>query len=83
MQQQWHLSRRVHHRIRGPVSFDATPEFEFVWPYPLAFAGLPLDFRGFMNIVMPKGTDGFGNHTYTEILAPPQLQLDIGKMIWN
>jgi hypothetical protein len=39
----------------GPVDFDPTPEFEFVWLYPLAFTNLPLDFRGFMNIVMPKG----------------------------
>jgi hypothetical protein len=36
-----------------------------------------------MNIVLPKGTDGFGSHTYTEILARPQLQLDLGKMIYN
>ena len=32
---------------------------------------------------MPKGQNGFGNNTYTEILARPQLQLDIGKMIFN
>jgi nucleoside-specific outer membrane channel protein Tsx len=67
----------------GPVSFDPTPEFEFVWLFPLASTGLPLDFRGFMNIVLPKGKDGFGNHTYTEILARPQLQLDVGKMLFN
>jgi hypothetical protein len=67
----------------GPIDFDPAPEFEFVWLYPLAFTGLPLDFRGFMNIVLPKGTDGFGGHTYTEILARPQLQLDIGKMLYN
>jgi nucleoside-specific outer membrane channel protein Tsx len=65
------------------VSFAATPEFEFVWLYPLTFTNLPLDFRGFMNIVMPKGQDGFGGNTYTEILARPQLQLDIGKMLFN
>jgi nucleoside-specific outer membrane channel protein Tsx len=67
----------------GAVSFDATPEFEIVWLYPLAFTGLPLDFRGFMNIVMPKGKDGFGGDTFTEVLARPQLQLDVGKMIFN
>jgi len=65
------------------VSFDVTPEFEFVWLYPLTFTGLPLDFRGFMNIVMPKGQDGFGANTYTEILARPQLQLDIGSLMYN
>jgi hypothetical protein len=67
----------------GPVDFDPAPEFEFVWLYPLSFTGLPLDFRGFMNVVLPKGTDGFGGHTYTEILARPQLQLDLGKMLLN
>jgi nucleoside-specific outer membrane channel protein Tsx len=65
------------------VNFSATPEFEFVWLYPLAFTGLPLDFRGFMNIVLPKGKDGFDGNTYTEILARPQLQLDIGSMLFH
>jgi hypothetical protein len=67
----------------GPVSFDATGEFEFVWLYPLAFTGLPLDFRGFMNVILPKGKDGFGGHTYTEILAYPRLNLDLGKMVFG
>jgi hypothetical protein len=67
----------------GPVSFDPSAEFEFVWLYPLSFTGLPLDFRGFMNVVLPKGKDGFGNHTYTEILARPQVQLDLGKILYG
>jgi nucleoside-specific outer membrane channel protein Tsx len=67
----------------GPVNFDPTPEFEFVWLYPLAFTGLPMDFRGFMNVVLPKGKDGFGDNTYTEILARPQIQLDIGSMLFH
>jgi len=67
----------------GPVDFDPAAEFELVWLYPLDFTGLPLDFRGFANFVMPKGKDGFGGKTVTEILARPQLQLDIGKMMYN
>jgi nucleoside-specific outer membrane channel protein Tsx len=67
----------------GPVNFHATPEFEFVWLYPLGFTGLPLDFRGFMNIVMPKGKDGFGGKTATEVLAFPRLNLDLGKMLFG
>jgi nucleoside-specific outer membrane channel protein Tsx len=67
----------------GPISFDPTPEFEFVWLFPMTFTGLPLDFRGFTNIVLPKGTDGFGAHTYTEILARPQLQLDLGTLLYH
>ncbi len=49
----------------------------------MSWTGLPLDFRGFMNIVGAKGQDGFGNNTYTEILARPQFQLDLGKMLFN
>jgi hypothetical protein len=67
----------------GPVSFNPAPEFEVVWLYPLAFTGLPMDFRGFLNAVGPKGIDGFGDHTYWEILARPQINLDIGKMLFN
>ncbi len=65
------------------VNFEATPEFEIVWLYPLAFTGLPLDFRGFANFVLPKGKDGFGQKTTTEILARPQLQLDIGSLLYH
>jgi hypothetical protein len=67
----------------GPVSFNPAAEVEFVWLYPLSFTHLPMDFRGFMNVVGPKGTDGFGSHTYTEILARPQLQLDVGKLLYD
>jgi nucleoside-specific outer membrane channel protein Tsx len=68
----------------GPVNFTATPEFEFVWLYDLkGMTGLPLTFKGFMNIVLPKGKDGFGGNTYTEILARPTLSLDIGTMMFN
>jgi nucleoside-specific outer membrane channel protein Tsx len=67
----------------GPVNFATTAEFEIVWLIPLSFTGLPLDFRGFTNIVLPKGKDGFGNQTAVEVLARPQINLDIGKMIMN
>jgi nucleoside-specific outer membrane channel protein Tsx len=67
----------------GPVSFDPAAEFELVWLYPLAFTGLPMDFQGFANFVLPKGKDGFGVQTSTEILTRPQLQLDIGNMLYN
>jgi hypothetical protein len=68
----------------GPVSFNATAEFEFVWLYSLkSITGLPLDFKGFMNVVLPKGKDGFGAQTKTEVLAVPRLSLDIGSMMFN
>jgi nucleoside-specific outer membrane channel protein Tsx len=80
-----HVSKEWNHNgiVGKAVSFDATPEFEFVWLFPMSFTGLPMDFRGFMNVVMPKGKDGFGGNTYIEILARPQIQLDIGKMLFN
>jgi nucleoside-specific outer membrane channel protein Tsx len=65
----------------GPVSFDPAAEFEFVWLYHMSWTGLPLDFAGFMNVVLPKGKDGFGAQTKTEVLARPKLSLDVGKMI--
>jgi nucleoside-specific outer membrane channel protein Tsx len=67
----------------GPVNFATTAEFEVVWLYPMAWTGLPLDFRGFTNIVAPKGKDGFGNQTATEVLARPQINLDIGQMMFG
>ena len=70
--------------VGGPVSFAPAPEVEFVWLYSLkGLVGLPLDFKGFMNVVGQKGTDGFGNPTYTEILARPELSLDVGSMAFN
>jgi nucleoside-specific outer membrane channel protein Tsx len=66
----------------GPVNFHVTPEFEFVWLYSLkGLTGLPLDFKGFLNIVLPKGKTGFGGETVTEILAVPALSLDIGDLL--
>jgi len=68
----------------GAVSFHPTPELEFVWLYNLkALTSLPLDFKGFVNVVAPKGNDGFGGKTVTEILAVPRLSLDLGSMIFG
>jgi hypothetical protein len=68
----------------GAVNFDPAPEFEFVWLYSLkGLTGLPMDFKGFMNVVLPKGKTGFGGNTYTEILARPTLSLDIGSLMFN
>ena len=68
----------------GPVSFHPTPEFELVWLYNLKdMVGLPLAFKGFMNIVLPKGNDGFGGKTVTEVLTRPELSLDLGTMLFN
>jgi len=50
---------------------------------PLDFVGIPLSFSGFTNVVMPKGRDGFGNNTHTEILSSNRLTLDLGKIAFN
>jgi hypothetical protein len=63
----------------GDVSFKVTPEFEIVYLQPLKFTGLPLTFNGFANVVLPKGIDGFGNHTRTEFLTENRLTLDAGS----
>lgn len=69
--------------VSKAVSFSPTFELEIVWMQPLAFTGLPLKFDGFFNVVAPKGKDGFGNQTATEILTQPRLVLDAGKLIMN
>jgi len=80
-----HVSKEWNHNgfAGKAVNFDATPEFEFVWLFPMTFTGLPMDFRGFANIVLPKGKDGFGNKTVYEFLSRPQIQLDIGKLMFG
>ena len=67
--------------LRSDVSFDPTFEMEIVWMQPLSFTGLPLRFDGFFNLVAPKGKDGFGGQTATEILTQPRLVLDAGQLI--
>lgn len=80
-----HLSKEWNYNgiVGKAVDFDPTPEFEAVWLVPLSFTGLPLDFRGFANLVMPKGKDGFKSQTVVEILAQPKLSLDLGKMLFG
>ena len=69
----------------GPVSFNPAPEFEFVWLYSLkGLTGLPLDFKGFMNIVTPKGKTGFGGHDLHRSPRPcRRLSLDVGSMVFH
>jgi len=65
------------------VSFRPTAVFETQYMQPLTFTGLPLRFGGFTNVVLPKGADGFGNQTKTEVLSDNRLTLDIGKLAAN
>lgn len=65
------------------VSFNPTVVFEAQYMQPLGFTGLPLRFSGFTNVVLPKGNDGFGTPTKTELLTDNRLTLDVGKLAAN
>ncbi len=65
------------------VEFKGTLEFEMQYMQPLAFTGLPLRVSGFTNVVLPKGNDGFGTPTKTELLTDNRLTLDVGKLAAN
>ena len=36
-----------------------------------------------MNVVSPKGRDGFGGNTRTEVLTEPRLTLDVGAIAFD
>lgn len=61
--------------------FNTNAHIEVNYMQPLAFTGLPLKFSGFTNFVTPKGKDGTGAKTKTEILSDNRLTLDFGKVI--
>jgi hypothetical protein len=63
--------------------FNVNAHIEIAYMQPLAFTGLPLRFSGFTNIVTPKGKDGAGNQTKTEVLSDNRLTLDFGKIAFN
>jgi len=62
------------------VEFDTTVQFATSWGVPLF--KLPLAFEGFANVNLPKGKDGFGNDTKTEVLLHPKLMWDLGPL-WS
>jgi nucleoside-specific outer membrane channel protein Tsx len=60
------------------VKFDATVMFTTAWGIPFG----PVNFTGFGDVELPKGKDGFGAQTKTEVLLHPKLLLDVGSF-WN
>ena len=76
---EWNQNGIVH----KSVNFSPTWEIETVWSIPLNFTRLPLSFNGFMNVVGPKGRDGFNAGTKVEVLAEPQLVLDFGALVFD
>lgn len=68
--------------VNTPVDFDPTWRIETAWGLPVPLdIGVPMTFKGYMNIVGPKGTDGFGNDTVYEILLETALMFDVGTLL--
>ena len=57
------------------VTFDVTPMFTAAWGIPV-FG--PISFEGFALANLPKGKDGFGADTKTEVLLHPKVMIDLG-----
>jgi hypothetical protein len=60
------------------VHFDPNFCFEAAWAVPFQIGPANFKFTGFLNVVAPKGEDGFGAKTKTEVLTRPELLLDVG-----
>ena len=64
-----------HNGIVGKsVSFDLAPALVSVWAIPVGDLGT---FGGFVDVVGPKGKDGFGVETKTEVLARVKFMFNI------
>ncbi|WP_449434608.1 hypothetical protein [Pseudomonas putida] len=65
-----------HNGIVGrDVTFDTTWSAGSVWNIPMGPGAL----GGYLNVTGPKGKDGFGNDTKTEVLLYVSYLFDIGK----
>jgi hypothetical protein len=59
------------------VTFDVTAMFTAAWGIPV-FG--PISFEGFALANLPKGKDGFGADTKTEVLLHPKAMIDLGYL---
>jgi hypothetical protein len=67
-----------HNGIVGKdVTFNAALKLGAAWSYDITPA---IAFKGFIDFVGPKGTDGFGNKTKTETLSHIKLLADTGML---
>jgi len=60
------------------VTFDYTLRVDAAWHINTPVGAL--SFQGFASVVLPKGKDGFGGDTVTEILLHPKLMYDVGTL---
>ncbi|RKP57602.1 hypothetical protein D7S86_06525 [Pararobbsia silviterrae] len=81
----WNLTAGVrtesnHNGIMGvDVHFNPAWHIESSWLYPFRVGPVPLVFRGFAGLTGPKGRDGFGVETTTELLTRVALMADVGS----
>jgi hypothetical protein len=61
----------------APVAFKPTLLVATAWGIPLPY--VPVSFEGFGSVNPPKGKDGFGKDTKTELLFHPKLMVDVGS----
>lgn len=57
------------------VNFDPALALSSAWSIPVGGVGA---FEGFLDVIGPKGYDGFGNATATEVLLRAMMMFDIG-----
>jgi hypothetical protein len=62
------------------VTFNSTWSIESSWGVPFHVGPLAASFEGFLDVVGPKGKDGFGNDTKTELLFRPKVMFDVGAL---
>ncbi|GAB3625870.1 hypothetical protein PTE30175_04110 [Pandoraea terrae] len=77
----YHYENNYNGIVGQSVHFRGTGMLESAWAIPFNLGGVPVSFEGFADVVAPKGKDGFGESTKTEILFHPKLMVDVGSMI--
>lgn len=60
------------------VRFDTTPMLHTAWSVPFTL-GRPVSFDGDFTVIAPKGKDGLGNGTKTEIRFHGELLTEVGQ----
>lgn len=63
------------------VHFNPALHVESSWLYPFRLGPVPLVFKGFASLTGPKGKDGFGVNTTTELLTRVSLLADVGSFV--
>lgn len=66
------------------VSFDGTAMLNATWGVPIALGkSVSSTFKGFGNVIFPKGKDASGIDTKTEVLVRTTWQVDVGQVLFG